>query len=75
MIVKIDFEKAFDKVEYSAIILMLKHLGVGEKFISWVISILNSASTSIILNGVPGKKLIAKEEYDKVIHYLPFYLY
>jgi hypothetical protein len=29
VILKLDFEKAFDKVEYSAILLMLKHLGFG----------------------------------------------
>jgi retron-type reverse transcriptase len=33
VILKIDFEKAFDKVEFSAIIYMLRYLGFGEKFI------------------------------------------
>jgi hypothetical protein len=34
VILKLDFEKAFDKVEYSAIILMLKHLGFGDIWIN-----------------------------------------
>jgi hypothetical protein len=52
---KTDFEKAFDKVEYSAIIAMLKQLGFGDKFIQWIENILNTASTALLLNGVPGK--------------------
>jgi hypothetical protein len=56
VIVKLDFEKAFDKVEYNAILLMLKHLGFGETWIRWIKCILYSAHTSVLLNGVPGKK-------------------
>jgi hypothetical protein len=36
VILKLDFEKAFDTVEYSAILSMLRHLGFSEKFISWI---------------------------------------
>jgi hypothetical protein len=57
LIIKIDFKKAFDMVDYKAIINMLKHLGFGERFISWITNILSSASTSIILNGVPRKTI------------------
>jgi hypothetical protein len=39
---------------------MLKHMGFGEKFISWIKNILTTASTSIVLNGVPGKNIICK---------------
>jgi hypothetical protein len=57
---KIDFEKAFDKVEHSAVIAMLKAKGYGPKWIRLVESILYSASTSVLLNGVPGKKIVCK---------------
>jgi hypothetical protein len=60
VILKLDFEKAFDKVEYSAILLMLKHLGFGEVWLKWISCILQSASTSVLLNGVPGKKICYK---------------
>jgi hypothetical protein len=59
-ILNIDFEKAFDKVEYSAIIPMCKALGFGPKFISWVTDILSTASTLVLPNGVPGNKIICK---------------
>jgi hypothetical protein len=60
IILKIDFEKAFDKVEYNAIISMLIAKGFGPKWIAMVKSILHSAPTSVLLNGVPGKNIICK---------------
>ena len=60
IILKLDFEKAFDKIEYSTIIAMLKAKGFGPRWIKWVNSILLSASTSVLLNGVAGKKIICK---------------
>ena len=58
--IKLDFEKAFDMVEFSAILAMIKHLGFGDRFVKWVQLILNIASTSIILNGVPGRTIKCK---------------
>ena len=69
IIVKIDFEKAFDKVEYSAILRMLKQLGFGSRWLGWIDNILSSASTSVILNGVPGKIINVKEVLGRVIHF------
>jgi hypothetical protein len=60
IIMKIDFEQAFDKVEFNAIIAMCKVLGIGPRFLSWITNILHSASTSVLLNGVPGKKIFSK---------------
>ena len=54
VIFKIDFEKAFDKVEYSAILEIMRCLGFGELWISWIRTILTTASASVLLNGVPG---------------------
>jgi hypothetical protein len=34
VILKLDFEKEFDKMEYSVILLMLKHLGFGDIWIN-----------------------------------------
>jgi hypothetical protein len=36
IIMKIDFEQAFDKVEFNAIIAMCKALGIGPRFLSWI---------------------------------------
>jgi hypothetical protein len=42
-------------VDYRATLSMFKHLGFGDKWLGWIDNILHSASTSVILNGVPGK--------------------
>jgi hypothetical protein len=55
LILKLDFEKAFDTVEHSAIIHVMTHLGFPERWISWVRAILSSGSSAVLLNGVPGK--------------------
>jgi hypothetical protein len=39
---------------------MMRHLGFNEQWINWTSSILQSATTSVLLNGVPGKSLICR---------------
>jgi hypothetical protein len=60
VIIKLDFTKAFDMIEHPAIKLMMQQMGFNDKWISWTSSILGSASTSVLLNGVPGKNLVCK---------------
>jgi hypothetical protein len=54
VILKLDFEKAFDKVEHSFIMQVLEHKGFGHKWYQWIKLILNSATSAVLLNGVPG---------------------
>jgi hypothetical protein len=55
IILKLDFEKAFDKVEHEVILQVLRQKGFPDKWVLWIKDILSSGTSSIILNGVSGK--------------------
>jgi hypothetical protein len=42
-------------IEHDAVLAMLKHYGFDDLFIGWINSILSSGTSSVLLNGVPGK--------------------
>ena len=55
MILKLDFEKAFDKLEHPVILQVLKHKGFSDRWIDWIGNILSSGSSSVLLIGIPEK--------------------
>lgn len=55
LILKLDFENAFDTIEHSTILEIMRHMGFPSKWMDWVNMIFNLASSSILLKGVPGK--------------------
>jgi hypothetical protein len=50
----LDFEKAFDRIEWSFLFEALEKLGFCPQWIRWVSSMYRSASSAINLNGVEG---------------------
>ena len=60
IIIKVDFAKAFDTVAHEALFQILKHKGFDDKWIGWVREVLTTGSSSILLNGVPGKQFYCK---------------
>jgi hypothetical protein len=50
----LDFEKAFDRIEWSFLFEALAKLGFCPQWIKWVSSLYGSASSAIKLNGVEG---------------------
>lgn len=60
MILKLDFEKAFDKVKHGAILQILRHKGFSNKWVNWIDSLLSSGESSVLLNGIPGKPFVCK---------------
>ena len=60
IILKLDFAKAFDIIEHSTILAMMGSLGFPQRWLKWMQLILNSGSSSVLLNGVPGKQFQCK---------------
>jgi retron-type reverse transcriptase len=60
VILKLDFEKAFDKLEHQVILEVLKYKGFSNKWVSWIQNLLSTGSSSILLNGIPEKPFNCK---------------
>jgi hypothetical protein len=75
VILKLDFEKAFDKLEHAAIIDILRHRGFGDKWLHWISMILNSGTSEVLLNGVPGQHFHCKRGARQGDPCHPFFLF
>ena len=50
-ILKIDLSKAFDKVSWIYLRLLLTHLGFNYSFIKWIFACITTASFVVLING------------------------
>ena len=56
-LLKVDIAKAFDTVNWSFLLSLLQHLGFSRRWLDWISLILFSASTRVILNGCPRRRI------------------
>ena len=56
IILKLDFEKAFDSVDWNFLLDTLNALGFGHKWISWIKMLISSVKASVLINGSPSKE-------------------
>ncbi|XP_021995690.1 uncharacterized protein LOC110892858 [Helianthus annuus] len=52
-LLKIDFEKAYDNVNWSFVVDIMKQMGFPELWCRWIWGILKSARSSVLVNGSP----------------------
>ena len=56
-LIKVDISKAFDMVNWRFLLSLLQYLGFSRRWIDWISLMLSSASTKVILNGSPGRRI------------------
>jgi hypothetical protein len=74
IILKLDFEKTFDKLEHEVILQVMHHKGFGPKWLMWMKMIMDSGTSSIILNGVQEGYFTIRGELGKETLSTPFFL-
>ena len=60
VVLKLDFQKAFDSVSWEALKQILATRGFGDRWIRWVDDILASSSSRILINGTSGERILSK---------------
>lgn len=56
-IFKVDFEKAYDCINWNYLFSVMEQMGFGNKWIGWIRACISSASTSILVNGSPTQEI------------------
>jgi hypothetical protein len=55
VILKLDFAKAFDRIDHNAMIQIMDKKGFGQRWIKWIKMIFSSGTSAILLNSSLGK--------------------
>ena len=74
VILKLDFEKAFDTMEHSFILKMLECKGFDDRWCMLIKILLQSGTSSILMNGIPGTEFQCKLGVRQGDPISPYYL-
>nr|XP_025670679.1 uncharacterized protein LOC112770555 [Arachis hypogaea] len=55
VIIKLDFQKAYDRIRWSFVDLMLQKMDFGRRWRSWVMECVSTSSMLVLINGSPSK--------------------
>jgi hypothetical protein len=55
IILKLDFEKVFERIEHQTMLQIMEHKGFSQKWLHWISSVLTSGTSIVLLNAVPSK--------------------
>ena len=73
MIISIDAEKAFDKIQHPFMIKKIQKVGIEGTYLNIIKAIYDKPTVNIILNGEKLKRFPLKQEQDKVVHSHHYY--
>ena len=73
MIISIDAEKAFDKIQHPFLIKTLEKEGIEGTYLNIIKAIYDKPTANIILNGEKLKAFPLKSEQDKGAHFHHYY--
>jgi hypothetical protein len=58
LLFKLDIKKAFDSVRWEYIVDLMHRRGFPSRFLNWVVALLVTATSRVLLNGVPGEPIL-----------------
>jgi retron-type reverse transcriptase len=61
ILLKLDFAKAFDTIDHSAMIKIMQQMGFDSKWIQWITLLFGSGKSFVLLNGVPGRQFFLQK--------------
>lgn len=67
---KLDMEKAYDRLEWKFIDQVMRKFGYNEKWVRWIMYSISTVSFSILINGSWKGTFIRHVEFGKVILFL-----
>ena len=73
MIISIDAEKAFDKIQYALMIKTLQKVGIEGTYLNIIKTIYDKPTANIVLNGEKLKAFPLRSGQDKVAHSHHYY--
>ena len=75
MIISLDAEKAFDKIQHPYLVILLETSGIQGQYLNMIKAIYSKPVANIKVNGEKLETIPLKSGLDKVAHLLPTYQY
>jgi len=73
LIFKVDFEKAYDSVDWGFLEYVMGRVGMCDKRVAWMKACFFGGSMFVLVNGSPTEEICIKKGLNKVIRLLLFY--